>query len=132
MAFIADAALADFAWLFFLKLDLKTIFDGSNVPQINYGDIAYLPVPIPPPAEAAEILGRVSEALTAAADTLAMLDAEAADAARLKQSILKAAFEGRLVPQDPTDEPASATLARLKANQSTATPARRGRRKSSA
>ena len=42
-----------------------------------------------------------------------MLDAEAADAARLRQSILKAAFEGRLVPQDPADEPASALLARL-------------------
>ena len=85
------------------------------------------PIPIPPPTEAAEILRRVSEALAASADTLAMLDAEAADAARLKQSILKSAFEGRLVPQDPADEPASATLARLKATSITATPARRGR-----
>ena len=42
-----------------------------------------------------------------------MLDAEAADAARLRQFILKAAFEGRLVPQDPADEPADALLARL-------------------
>jgi type I restriction enzyme S subunit len=86
------------------------------------------PIPIPPPAEATEILRRVSEALAASTDTLAMLDAEAADAARLKQSILKAAFEGRLVPQDPADEPASAMLARLRANPSTATPAKRGRR----
>jgi type I restriction enzyme, S subunit len=86
------------------------------------------PIPIPPPAEAAEILRRVSESLAAEADTLAMLDAEAADAARLKQSILKSAFEGRLVPQDPTDEPASVILARLRASSSTATPARRGRR----
>ena len=42
-----------------------------------------------------------------------MLDAEAADAARLRQFILKAAFEGRLVPQDPADEPADVLLARL-------------------
>lgn len=59
-------------------------------------------------------------------ETLHMLDAEAADAARLKQSILKAAFEGRLVAQDATDEPASALLARLAANRSDV-PARRGR-----
>jgi type I restriction enzyme, S subunit len=45
-----------------------------------------------------------------------MLDAEAADAARLQQSILKAAFEGRLVPQDAADEPASALLARMAAH----------------
>jgi type I restriction enzyme S subunit len=87
------------------------------------------PIPIPPPLEAAEILRRVAEALAASADTLSLLDAEAADAARLKQSILKSAFEGRLVPQDPADEPVSAMLARLRATPSTATPARRGRRR---
>jgi type I restriction enzyme, S subunit len=85
----------------------------AGILKISQADIAQIAVPIPPPAEAAEILRRVSDALTAAADTLAMLDAEAADAARLKQSILKGAFEGRLEPQDPADEPASVLLARL-------------------
>ncbi len=74
------------------------------------------PLPIPPPAEACEIVRRVTDALSAAADTLAMLDAESADGARLKQSVLKAAFEGRLVPQDPADEPASALLGRMAAD----------------
>jgi hypothetical protein len=37
------------------------------------------------------------------------------DAARLEQSILEAAFEGRLVPQDPADEPATVLLARVRA-----------------
>ena len=32
----------------------------------------------------------------------------------LRQAILKAAFEGHLVPQDPADEPASALLAQLR------------------
>jgi len=71
---------------------------------LNLDIVKSLPVPIPPPAEAAEILRRVSDALAAVADTQALLDAEAANAARLRQSILKAAFEGRLSVQDPADE----------------------------
>ena len=35
----------------------------------------------------------------------------------LRQSILKRAFEGRLVPQDPEDEPASALLERIQAEK---------------
>lgn len=86
-------------------------------------------VPLPPSAEASEIVRQVSEALIAVDETFRVLDAEAADVARLKQSILKAAFEGRLVPQDPTDEPASALLARLAAGRSEV-PAKPGRVKS--
>ena len=35
-------------------------------------------------------------------------------AARLRQAVLKRAFEGRLVPQDPNDEPASVLLERIR------------------
>jgi type I restriction enzyme S subunit len=50
----------------------------------------------------------------------------------LRQSVLRMAFNGRLVDQDPTDEPASALLDRIrteraKAAPSPATPRRRGR-----
>jgi type I restriction enzyme, S subunit len=41
------------------------------------------------------------------------IETTGSDQDALRQSILKAAFEGHLVPQNPTDEPASALLARL-------------------
>jgi type I restriction enzyme, S subunit len=102
----------------------------AGILKISQEDIAQIALPIPPRDEAAEILRRVSDALTAAADTLAMLDAEAADAARLKQSILKAAFEGHLVPQDAAEESATELLARLAA-QTPAVRTSRGRARKS-
>jgi type I restriction enzyme S subunit len=98
----------------------------SGLHTLSISKIESLPVPVLPQPESTEILRRVSDALAAAADTLRTLEAEAADAARLKQSVLKAAFEGRLVPQDSTDEPASALLARI---ASAATPSVRKRGK---
>jgi type I restriction enzyme S subunit len=100
---------------------------AGTMPKISGETLRNFPIPVPPPAEAVEILRRISDAFVTCADTLALLDAEAADAARLKQSILKAAFEGRLVPQDPADQPAAALPTRLATNPP-ATRANRRRR----
>jgi type I restriction enzyme S subunit len=105
---------------------------GGNQPALNAGKVAEMAIPLPPLAEMAEIVRRLAESLAAADDVQTILDAEAADAARLKQSILKAAFEGRLVPQDPADEPARVMLAQLKTRPLAASPAKRGRRSMSA
>jgi hypothetical protein len=47
------------------------------------------------------------------------IDAALKRSAALRQSILKKAFTGQLVPQDPTDEPASALLKRIRKERET-------------
>jgi type I restriction enzyme S subunit len=47
------------------------------------------------------------------------------DRKALRQSILKSAFEGGLVPQDPHEEPASELLSRIRAQPSAPQPSRR-------
>jgi type I restriction enzyme S subunit len=130
---LANADLREWIkrWFGSFYLQLRAQAAGGVQPNLNLEIIKSLSVPIPPPAEAAEILRRVSDALAAVADVLAIFDAEAADAARLKQSILKAAFEGRLAAQDTADESAGALLAPLKAqnsNRPAAKPAKLKRR----
>jgi len=58
--------------------------------------------------------------LTAIAANEADIDLNLRKAEALRQSILKKAFAGELVPQDPADEPAAALLARIRAEREAA------------
>lgn len=88
---------------------------AGSMPKITGDAVRSLPIPVPPHGEMLRLLERVSEELATADDAEAALDAQQAAATALRQSILHAAFTGRLVPQDPADEPAAALLARLRA-----------------
>ncbi len=82
--------------------------------NVSGGRLRTLCVPVPPLPEQDEIVTRVADSLDVARDA-ALGDPCVEEAAKLRQSILHAAFNGRLVAQDPADEPAAALLARLRA-----------------
>jgi type I restriction enzyme S subunit len=101
----------------------------SGLHTLSISKIEALPIPLCSPAEQAEIV-RILDARLSAADALsAEIDAGLRRADALRQSILTAAFSGRLVPQDPADEPVAALLARIRAARAAAPkPARRKRK----
>ena len=82
-------------------------------PTLNLEQLQTLPVPIPPLAEQQEIVRRVA-GLFALADKLELRLAQVrGQVDKLTPSLLARAFAGKLVPQNPADEPASKLLKRI-------------------
>ena len=79
--------------------------------------IRQAPIAIPPTLEQHEIVRQLDEQLDAIVALEADIDLNLQKAEALRQSILKKAFAGALVPQDPADEPAAALLARIRAER---------------
>jgi len=98
----------------------------TNLASINLTKLGSLPVPIPPTAEQVRIVAEVERRLSLADQVAATVDAALSHAERLRQSILKRAFEGKLVPQDPNDEPASVLLERIRKEREVAAQAQSG------
>jgi type I restriction enzyme S subunit len=87
---------------------------GGTMEILNLGIMRKLPIPLAPLAEQQEIVRRVA-GLFALADQLELRLAQArGQVAKLTPSLLARAFAGKLVPQNPKDEPASALLERIK------------------
>jgi len=88
-----------------------------NQASINQQDVKRTPIPVPPMDEQRMIVEMVSSLLAAAeAQTKANEHALTQSAAQRK-NLLKAAFSGQLVPQDPDDEPAGVLLERIRAER---------------
>ena len=76
-----------------------------------------LPFPLPPKDEQQALLGSIETAMKALASQEQAIDHALQQSPAQRQNILRAAFSGQLVPQDPHDEPASALLERIRAER---------------
>lgn len=106
---------------------------GTTRAGFNTMLLALLDVPLPPLTEQRRIVDEVARLLSEVDDTRACVTRDLRRCARLRQSILKWAFEGRLADQDPSDEPASTLLERIRSETSMSrqsTSGTRGGRKS--
>jgi type I restriction enzyme S subunit len=78
---------------------------GQGRPHLNFGQLKTTPLLLPPLAEQKQIITEVERLLSVADDAAATTGREHTRAERLRQSILKHAFSGQLVPHDEDAEP---------------------------
>ena len=102
-------------------INLSPYVTGTAQPKMNQEKMNSILVPIPPIEEQHRIVDKIEELLPyieqyeQAETKLAKLNADFPEA--LKKSILQEAVQGKLVPQNPDDEPASVLLERIRAEK---------------
>jgi len=85
--------------------------------NISLSTLLTMPVVLPPIAEQEESLKSLEVILDNVLKQEQSIEISLKQSAAQRKNILKAAFSGQLVPQDPHDEPASVLLARIRAEQ---------------
>jgi type I restriction enzyme S subunit len=90
---------------------------GQGRPHLSFDQIKMTPVLLPPLAEQDEIVNEISRRSSTIQELVSIPKLSRKRSASLRQSILKQAFEGKLVQQDPNDEPAAVLLERIRAER---------------
>jgi type I restriction enzyme S subunit len=88
-----------------------------NIAHLGAERLSSIEFPLPPIAEQGRIADEIERRLTMIAEIETEVKTALVRAQRLRQSTLKMAFEGRLMPQEATDEPASLLLERIRAER---------------
>jgi type I restriction enzyme S subunit len=102
---------------------------GSGVAGVSSRNLRPVAVAVAPPAEQRRIIEAVDAFISNVGHHASAIARAVRKQARLRQSILKWAFEGKLVDQDPTDEPAAELLQRIRAERESGQPKKRAARR---
>lgn len=101
---------------------------GAGKPGLNLDNIKSVAISLPSAQEQAIVVERIEAALSVEQSFSESIDTELQRTNALRQSILKQAFSGQLVAQDPTDEPAPVLLERIRAERKKANAKKPGRK----
>ena len=108
-----------------VRIALRAPIDGQQSADDADGasEVARRSSRCPPLDEQRRIVARVEEQLSAIDALRAAIERAQRRSASLRRAVLERAFRGELVPQDPSDEPASVLLERIRAERAAAPPA---------
>ncbi|MBR9883379.1 MAG: restriction endonuclease [Oceanospirillales bacterium] len=114
-----------------VRVKIEAYAPATAQKNINLTTLENLVVPYCSIEEQQLITSEIERNFSVIDQNEAEIDRALSRAETLRQSILKKAFSGQLVPQDPNDEPASELLARIKAEKAAQKPTKgRGRKPS--
>ncbi|MFE6227569.1 restriction endonuclease subunit S [Streptomyces sp. NPDC057854] len=105
-----------------------------NLASISISKVKLLPVPVPPadPQEQADFVALGEQVLTRFHRLTAACEEGLAHTTALRRALLAEAFAGKLVPQDPDDEPAEDLLKRIRVEREAAEAERKAARRAAA
>lgn len=115
-----------------VKEQYAPLVAGSTAPHLNVRDVKRLLLPAPPHSEQVRMLAEVDRQVSFIEACERTVNAGLAQSTALRRSVLKAAFEGTLVAQIPSDEPAALLLERIRNEREASEPAPSRRRKAEA
>ena len=105
-----DNIVPKYLFYFLHTIDLYEYSQATTVPSVRKTDVLQIPLPLPPLDEQERIVARIESLLTQLDAGVAALKRVQVVLKRYRASVLKSACEGRLVLQDPNDEPAEVLL----------------------
>jgi type I restriction enzyme S subunit len=123
---VADGPTPEFAQIVFRSHVKSGVFRRlasitTNIAHLTLEKFKAAPFPLPPKAEQQRIVVEVERLMSIGNAVDKAIVVQIARAEHLRQSILRRAFEGKLVPQDPNDGPASVLLDRIRQERASST-----------
>ena len=121
---LVHGTMPEWAQSYLSSSDGRQFIEGRAASSAGQNNISLtalnsMPFPLPPLAEQHRIVAEAESRLSIVQQAEAAVKTNLKRAERLRQAILKRAFEGRLVPQDPDNEPAAVLLERIKTEKAT-------------